>query len=108
MSLKKKVCTRNRQTQKVKTQSDMKAWKQFCLQQHENSELCNIPGDELNLMLSKFFETVKKRQQLHFQHSVHRGAALPTEQHRFSRRAQGSKATTRCNENDFLYWLDLL
>ena len=45
----------------------MKAWKRFCLQQHENRELCDIPGDELNLLLSKFFETVKKRQQLHFQ-----------------------------------------
>ena len=81
MSLKNSFCNRNRQTQKVKTQSDMKAWKRFCLQQHKNRELCDIPEDELTLLLSKFFETVKKRQQLHFQHSVHLGAALLTEQH---------------------------
>ena len=45
---------------KVKTQSDMKAWKWFCLQQDENRELCDIPADELNLLLCKFFKTVKK------------------------------------------------
>ena len=44
---------------KVKTQSDMKSWKQFCLQR-ENRELCDIPEDELNLLLCKFFKTVKK------------------------------------------------
>ena len=45
---------------KVKRQSDMKAWKRFCLQQDENRELCDIPEDELNLLLCKFFKTVKK------------------------------------------------
>ena len=35
-------CNRNRQAQKVKTQSDMKSWKRFCLQQHENRGLCDI------------------------------------------------------------------
>ena len=39
---------------KVKTQSDMKAWKWFCLQQHENRELCDLTEDELNLLLCKF------------------------------------------------------
>ena len=38
----------------------MKAWKRFCLQQHENRELCDIPADDLNLLLCKFFKTVKK------------------------------------------------
>ena len=38
----------------------MKAWKQFCLQQDENRELCDTPADELNLLLCKFFKTVKK------------------------------------------------
>ena len=62
---------------KVKTQSDMKARKRFCLQQHEKRELCNIPEDELNFLVCKFFKTVKKLKQLHFQHS----AAFSTEQH---------------------------
>ena len=34
---------------KVKTRSDMKAWKRFCLQENENRELCDIPQEELNL-----------------------------------------------------------
>ena len=29
----------------------MKAWKWFCLQQHKNRELCDIPEDELKLVL---------------------------------------------------------
>ena len=41
---------------KVETQSDMKVWKRLFLQQHKNRELC----DELNLLLCKFFKTVKK------------------------------------------------
>ena len=31
---------------KVKTQSDMKAWKRFCLQENGNRELCDIPQEE--------------------------------------------------------------
>ena len=60
MSLKNTFCNKNRQTQKVKTQSDMKAWKRFCLQQHDKRELCDIPEDELNLLLCKVFKTMKK------------------------------------------------
>ena len=45
---------------KVKTQSDMKAWKQFYLKGNENRELCDIPEEELNLLLCKFFKSVKK------------------------------------------------
>ena len=41
---------------KVETQSDMKVWKRLFLKQHKNRELC----DELNLLLCKFFKTVKK------------------------------------------------
>ena len=44
---------------KVKNQSDMKAWKPLCLHQHENSDLCDIPEDEVKLLLCKFFKTVK-------------------------------------------------
>ena len=35
-------------------------WKKFCLQQPENGELCNVPEDELNLLLCKFLKNVKK------------------------------------------------
>ena len=45
---------------KVKTQSDMKAWKRFCLQEKENRELSDIPEEELNLLLCKFFKSLKK------------------------------------------------
>ena len=54
-SFKNMFCNKNRQTQ-----SDLNAWKRFCLQQDENRELCEIPADELNLLLCKFFKTVKK------------------------------------------------
>ena len=45
---------------KVKTQSDIKAWKRFCLQEKENRELSDIPEEELNLLLCKFFKSLKK------------------------------------------------
>ena len=38
----------------------MKAWKWFCLQQHKNRELCDIPEDELKLLSCKLFKTVKE------------------------------------------------
>ena len=38
----------------------MKAWKRFCLQENENRELSDIPEEELNLLLCKFFKSVKK------------------------------------------------
>ena len=39
---------------KVKTQSDMKAWKRFCLQENENRELSDIPEEELNCCCANF------------------------------------------------------
>ena len=45
---------------KLKTQGDMKAWKQFCLQENKNRELSDIPEEELNLLLCKFFNSLKK------------------------------------------------
>ena len=45
---------------KVKTQSDMKARKRFCVRENENRELCDIPEEELNLLLCKFFKRLKK------------------------------------------------
>ena len=41
---------------KVKTQSDMKSWKQFYLKGNKNRELCDIHEEELNLLLCKFFK----------------------------------------------------
>ena len=38
----------------------MKAWKRFCLQENENRELSDIPEEELNLLLCKFFKSLKK------------------------------------------------
>ena len=38
----------------------MKAWKWFCLQENENRELSDIPEEELNLLLCKFFKSFKK------------------------------------------------
>ena len=43
--------------------SNMQTWKRFCLQQHENRELCDIPEDELNLLLCKFFSSGQLCQQ---------------------------------------------
>ena len=34
---------------KVKTQNDMKAWKQFCLQENKNRKLCDIPEEEVRI-----------------------------------------------------------
>ena len=51
---KKYVLQQKQANTKVKTQSDMKAWKWFCLQQHENREPCDILEDEQSLLLCKF------------------------------------------------------
>jgi len=59
-TIKKYVLQQKPANTKVKTESDVKAWNRFCLQQHENRELCDIPEDELNLLLCKCFKTVKK------------------------------------------------
>ncbi len=38
----------------------MKTWKRFCLTENENREVSNIPEQELNLLLCKFFKNIKK------------------------------------------------
>ena len=48
-------CKKKPQNTKVKTQSDMKAWKRFCLQQHKNSELCDIPADGAEFAVVQIF-----------------------------------------------------
>ena len=45
---------------KVKTQSDIKTWKRFCLAEKETRELGGIPEHELNLLLCKLFKNVRK------------------------------------------------
>ena len=41
---------------KLKTQSDLKTWKRFCLEENENREVKDIPEEELNLLLCNFFQ----------------------------------------------------
>ena len=43
---------------KIKTQSDLKTWKRFCLTENENREVSNIPEQELNLPLWKFLKNI--------------------------------------------------
>ena len=45
---------------KIKTQSDMKTWKRFCLAEDESREIIDLPEEELNLLLCKFFKNIKK------------------------------------------------
>ena len=41
------------------TKSDLNAWKKFCEPQKESRAIENIPANELNLLLSKFFISVR-------------------------------------------------
>ncbi len=45
---------------KLKTQTDVKTWKRFCLEENESREAKDIPEEELNLLLCKFLKSVKK------------------------------------------------
>ena len=45
---------------KLKTQSDLKTWKRFCSEINERRELHEIPEEELNLLLCRFYKNVKK------------------------------------------------
>ena len=64
----------------------MKAWKWFCLQQHKNRELCDIPEDELKLLLCKLFKTVKELDDTKYEPVFNKSSAF-LERKRF-RRAQ--------------------
>ena len=44
-----------------KTKSDLNAWKKFCESQKESRAIENIPANELDLLLSKFFISVRKQ-----------------------------------------------
>ena len=39
----------------------MSAWKRFCLTENENRELSDIPEQEQNLLLCKFFKKFEKQ-----------------------------------------------
>ena len=41
--------------------SDLKAWKKFCESQKESRAIENIPANELDLLLCKFFISVRKQ-----------------------------------------------
>ena len=45
-----------------KTNSDLNAWKKFCESLKESRAIENIPANELDLLLSKFFISVRKQQ----------------------------------------------
>ena len=44
-----------------KTKSDLNAWKKFCESMKETRAIENIPANELDLLLSKFFISVRKQ-----------------------------------------------
>ena len=44
-----------------KTKSDLNAWEKFCESQKESRAIENIPDNELDLLLSKFFISVRKQ-----------------------------------------------
>ena len=44
-----------------KTKNDLKAWKKFCESIKESRAIENIPANELDLLLSKFFISVRKQ-----------------------------------------------
>ena len=44
-----------------KTKSDLNAWKKFCESRKEFRAIENIPANELDLLLSKFFISVRKQ-----------------------------------------------
>ena len=44
-----------------KTKSDLNAWNKFCESLKESRAIENIPPDELDLLLSKFFISVRKQ-----------------------------------------------
>ena len=44
-----------------KTKSDLNAWKKFCESIKESRAIENIPANELDLLLSKFFISVRKQ-----------------------------------------------
>ena len=44
-----------------KTKSDLNAWKKFCESLKESRAIENIPANELDLLLSKFFISVRKQ-----------------------------------------------
>ena len=44
-----------------KSKSDLNAWKKFCESLHESRAIENIPANELDLLLSKFFTSARKQ-----------------------------------------------
>jgi len=44
-----------------KTKSDLNSWKKFCESLEESRAIENIPANELDLLLSKFFIFVRKQ-----------------------------------------------
>ena len=51
---------RSRNQKTLKTRSDLNAWKKFGESLKESRAIENIPANELDLLLSKFFISVRK------------------------------------------------
>ena len=52
--------SRNKKNTQYKTKSDLNAWKKFCESLKGSRAIENIPANELDLLLSKFFISVRK------------------------------------------------
>ena len=53
--------SRNKKNTQYKTKSNLNAWKKFCESLKESRAIENIPANELDLLLSKFFISVRKQ-----------------------------------------------
>ena len=53
--------SRNKKNTQYKTKSDLNAWKKFCESLKESRAIENIPANELDLPLSKFFISFRKQ-----------------------------------------------
>ena len=53
-----------------KTKSDLNAWKKFCESLKESRAIENIPANELDLLLSKFFISVRKQNGTEYESST--------------------------------------
>ena len=61
VEIEKFLQSRNKKNTQYTTKSDLNAWKKFCESLKESRAIENIPANELDLLLSKFFISVRKQ-----------------------------------------------
>ena len=61
-----------------KTKSDLNVWKKFCESMKESRAIENIPAPELDLLLSKFFISVRKQDGTEYEPYKYNLSALET------------------------------